>query len=551
MRDLRDDQAAALEALRDAVMDRKRRICMQAPTGYGKTVLAAALVNSALRKGKKVLFTVPALDLIDQTMEMFSRQGITEVGVIQADNPLYDWKQPVQIASVQTLMKRMIPAADVVLLDECHIWFKFYERWVGTKDYWKPEWANVPFIGLSATPWTRGLGDWFDHYHKASTIQQMIDAGNLSPFRVFAPTHPDLSGIKMTAGDYNEKQLSARMNTGGLIGDAVQTWLKRGENRPTLCYGVDRLHAKALQAQFIAAGVPCGYQDGETPDTSRWRKLKDKDGLIIGKELVEGRRAVKEKFHSGEYKVVCNVGTLTTGVDWDVRCIVMCRPTKSDMLFTQIVGRGLRTAKGKADCLILDHSDNHTSLGFVTDIDESYTGLRKGKTPEHENRTEGIRLPKECPQCAFLKPPKMAQCPACGFTATVVSKIKPEEGELRELKARPLPPKEKFAAATMEEKARFYAELKCYGANKGYKAGWAAVTYKQKLGVWPNHPAIKNVAPSKWVSQPTLNFIKSRMIANSHRRRVESIERGLIKQPSLDGLYGPSDQMHLVSTSEE
>jgi superfamily II DNA or RNA helicase len=100
MKTLREDQNAALNALREAVLAGHRRICMQASTGFGKTVLAAALVNSALQRGKRVLFTVPAIDLIDQTMAMFASQGITEVGVIQAENPLYDWNQPVQIASV-------------------------------------------------------------------------------------------------------------------------------------------------------------------------------------------------------------------------------------------------------------------------------------------------------------------------------------------------------------------------------------------------------------------------------------------------------------------
>jgi len=150
-----------------------------------------------------------------------------------------------------------------------------------------------------------------------------------------------------------------------------------------------------------------------------------------------------------------------------------------------------------------------------------------------------------------MKPPKMAKCPACGFIATVVSKIQPEAGELRELKPRPKQPKDKLRVTTMEEKAQFFAELKHYCVRKSYQPGWAARVYKEKLGVWPNHPSIKNVAPSKWVSQPTLDYITSRMIALRFRKRQESIERGLIKQPALDGLNGPSDQMHLVLTSEE
>ena len=507
-RDLRDDQANALDALRDAVAMRKRRIMMQAPTGWGKTLLTSTLVEGAQNKGKKVLFTVPMINLVDQTVDMFYSQGIYDVGVIQASHHMTDWSKPIQIASVQTLMKkRDLPQADVVLIDEAHKWFTFYDKWFfgfpvkdddGTPVPMHPQWLKVPIIGLSATPWTKGLGSYYDHFFKASTIQQMIDAGNLSPFKVYAPTHPDLSGIKTVAGDYHEGELSERMQAVHLVADAVDTWLKLGEGRPTLCYGVDRAHAKALQLKFQSAGVPCGYQDAFT---------KDQD-----------RRQIKQDFHNGALKVVCNVGTLTTGIDWDVRCISMCRPTKSDMLFVQIVGRGLRTAPGKDHCLILDHSDNHQRLGFVTDIDESYVGLHDGKAPMHDNRTEeGIRLPKECPHCAYLKPPRMAKCPACGFVATVVSKIKPDEGELRELKPQPKQKVEPGTPTTREEKLMFFAELVGYGQKHNYKPGWASNKYKERLGVWPHDMKhVRGITPS-W---QTTNWIKSRAIAWAKRQPV-------------------------------
>jgi superfamily II DNA or RNA helicase len=492
MRELRDDQADAITALREAVAQDKRRICMQAPTGYGKTLLASALVESARKRNKKVLFTVPMIGLVDQTIEMFAGQKIFDVGVIQAHHHMTDWSRPIQICSVQTLMKRALPKADLVIIDECHKWFKFYERWLsGDK---MPEWARVPFIALSATPWLRGLGSWFNHFHKAGTIQGMIDAGHLSPFRVYAPSHPDLSGIKITAGDYNEGELSAKMSEAKLVADAVDTWIALGENRQTLCYAVDRAHAKHLQTQFQAKGIACGYQDAFTKDHER--------------------RALKRDFHNGVIKVVCNVGTLTTGIDWDVRCISMCRPTKSDMLFVQIVGRGLRTADGKTDCLILDHSSNHSRLGFVTDIDESYIGLHDGKTPTHENRTDVIALPKECPKCAYMKPPRLALCPMCGFKAEVINTVKAEAGELRELKPKP---KEKKHGTreqlNMMDKATLFAELKAYGMRQGYKDAWAANQYRDVTGVWPNHPSIRHVAPASRISDLTMGWIKSRQIA--------------------------------------
>jgi DNA repair protein RadD len=492
---LRDDQERSLIALREAVRDGKRRICMQAPTGWGKTEFAAALTTNAQAKKKKVLFTVPAISLIDQTVAMFARRGILDVGVIQADHHKSNWDMPIQIASVQTLMRRTVPDVGVVMLDECHRWFTFYEKWLGTKDVRVPEWIDVPVIGLSATPWTKGLGDWFDHYHKAASIQEMIDAGNLSKFVVYAPSHPDLSNVRTVGGDYHIEELSLAMQERRLVADAVGTWLSLADRRPTLCYAVDRPHAKKLQQQFTEAGVKCGYQDHTTKDTER--------------------EQIRRKFHSGEFEVVVNVETLTTGIDWDVRCISMCRPTKSDMLFTQIVGRGLRPAPPgtppKDHCLILDHSDNHLRLGMVTDVDESYVGLREGKTPTHDNRTDAIRLPKACPKCAFLKLPKMAQCPGCGFVATVVSRIEPEPGELRELKPKPKRPLSDGPMMTQTDKALFFAELKGYAFQHGYKEGWASNKYRERVGTWPANDMrhVQMLAPRP----STASWIKSRAIA--------------------------------------
>ena len=80
-----------------------------------------------------------------------------------------------------------------------------------------PEWAKVPFVGLSATPWTKGLGKHYDDLIVATTTAELIDKGFLSPFRVFAPAHPDLSGVKVVAGDYHEGQLSEAMSKPVLV----------------------------------------------------------------------------------------------------------------------------------------------------------------------------------------------------------------------------------------------------------------------------------------------------------------------------------------------
>jgi superfamily II DNA or RNA helicase len=497
-RQLWPHQERAIEALRQSIIDGYRRPMLQAPTGAGKTSTAATVVRLALEKGKRVCFVVDSLNLIPQTVEAFERDGIRNIGVIQAQHERTDWDQPVQVASVQTLARRRFPKADIVIIDEAHVLHKAHIAWMA-----EPDFRMVPFIGLSATPWTKGLGRYFNNLIIVATTQELIDQGRLCKFRVFAPGHPDLSGVKTVAGDYHEGQLAEAMNKDALVADIVDTWLKLGEGRPTLCYGVNCAHAKHLQQRFLDAGVPTGYQDAFTE---------------IGERL-----EIKRKFHSGEYKIVCNIGTLTKGVDWDVRCIILARPTKSEMLFVQIMGRGLRTAEGKQDCLFLDHSNTHNILGFVTDI--LHDSLDDGKATR---KKPSVALPKECPQCAYLRPPRQSKCPNCGYEpAPPKWQGENSEGVLVELTARGKAKNPKGEAGPANHvwiggrwmhNGQFFAELRQYAREHAYKEGWASMKYKTKLGTWPN--AYKH-APERTVSSEVARWVLSENIRWAKRKAAD------------------------------
>jgi superfamily II DNA or RNA helicase len=423
-----------------------RHVMVQLATGGGKTVIAADIIRRMQESGKRVLFIVPALELIDQTVERFRENGITDIGVIQADHPLTDWSRPVQIASVQTLIRRKLPPIDIVFIDEAHRWFKKYLA------YLAGPWGHLPVIGLTATPWTRGLRKYFDRLIIGATTQKLIDAGYLSNFRVYGPSTPDLSDVRTVAGDYHEGDLSKAMM---LVADVVPTWLTLGKGRPTICFAVDRTHAKHLQQEFIAAGVKAEYVDCYTDKTAR--------------------KSIAERFRRGEIEVVCNVGVLTTGVDWtNIACIILARPTKSEMLFVQMIGRGLRPADGKTDLLILDHSDNHARLGFVTDI--HYDQLDNGQERKTAEPKKVEALPKKCASCNFLKPPKTLTCPACGFKPEPKCDVVNEDGELVEFTSR-----NTAKATTQEERIEFYAELRHIQDRRGYKNGWAAHQHKNKF----------------------------------------------------------------------
>lgn len=480
-RPLRPHQTRAITMLRETMLAGKKRVVLQLPTGAGKTRTAAEIVLSATGKGNRVCFTVPAISLIDQTVDAFESEGITDVGVIQSDHPRTNYDMPVQVASVQTLAQRGVPDCEIVIVDECHQQFEIIPKWM-KRD------PDKPFIGLSATPWARGMADYWQGLVSPVTMQQLIDEGYLSPFRVFAPSHPDLSGVRTVAGDYHEGQLAEVMGDSRLVADVVDTWLKRADGRPTLVFAVNRAHARQLQEQFTRAGVAFGYCDAYV-------------------DRIE-RQVLFDRMARGEIYGIVNVGTLTTGVDADVRCVVMARPTKSEMLFVQCIGRGLRTAPGKDDCLILDHADNHARLGFVTDLHHPELLAKKDKRPA-TRKEKGEAMPKECGSCGTLKPPKVRECPSCGFTPTRQSEIEFEDGELVEVKAAKAKP-------TMQEKADFHAQLLWVASQRNRSKGWAAHAYRDKFGVWPVGDA-KHVNP-KPATPEVMAYVKAKDIRFAKRR---------------------------------
>lgn len=496
--DLRPYQQQALDDIRDSVRGGVRRLIVQAATGAGKTKLAAALVDAALTKGNRTAFVVPAVSLVDQTVESFWAEGIRDVGVIQANHSMSDWSRPVQVCSIQTIQARgFFPEAKAVIFDEIHRLHEAHKTWIR-----HPDWQGVPMIGLSATPWSKGLGKYFDSLLIAATTSDLIEQGYLSKFRVFATGHPDLADVRMVAGDYHEGELSNAMQKEGLTADIISTWKAKWGRGKTLCFGVDKAHAKSIQERFEHAGVSCGYQDAETtPDE---------------------RREIKRKFHDGTFQVVSNIQTLTTGVDWDVRCLILARPTRSEMLYVQIIGRALRTAPGKDDALILDHSDTTKNLGFVTEI--HHDRLDDGKPAAKVVFENKVPLPKECKQCSYMKPPRTKICPNCGHESKITSSLIESDGELVEVTVDRKATSKRRATDSWTEKERiaFFAEMKAYAVQHEYKPGWAAAKYREKFNVWPPR-SFDGVPAAMAVSPAIATWVRSRNIAWAKSKKRQEI----------------------------
>ena len=490
LRSLRPHQERALEALRASISAGKRRPMLQAPTGFGKTLSAAWIIQMALDKGKRVAFVVPALSLIDQTVEAFEAEGIHCVGVMQGIHPRTDRDQPVQVCSVQTLARRRRPEVDVVIIDEAHQLHKEPFKWMAAC----PE---VLFIGLSATPWARGLGKHYNDLIVASTTKDLIEQGYLSTFKVFAPSMPDLSGVSTVAGDYHEGELAAACDTASLVGDVIETYLRRGVGRQTLCYAVNRAHAEHLKQRFLEAGVSAAYIDCFTDRFDRER--------------------IFDRFRVGEIRVICNVATLAVGLDLPmVSCIIDAKPTKSEMQFVQTIGRGLRTAEGKDHLLILDHAGNHLRIGLVTDVHHERLDAGEPRKSDAADKERKKPLPRLCQDCQAVLPHSARVCPECGKIREVRTEIEHRDGDLVELGARPT---KRNAARLFAEQEEFHGELRWIASVRGYAPGWAAHKFKERFGLWPNDWQVRLATPR----EPTLktkNWLRSRQIAFAKAREA-------------------------------
>jgi DNA repair protein RadD len=484
---LRPHQERGLNLLRNSLLSGRRRPMVQLPTGAGKTRLAAEIIRGARAKGKRVAFVVPALSLVDQTVAAFEAEGIHCIGVMQGIHERTDRDQPVQICSVQTLARRKRPEVDLVIVDEAHQLHREIFRWM--KDC-----PNIPFIGLSATPWSRGLGKFYDDLIVAATTADLIRDGFLSQFKTFAPSEPDLAGVNTVAGDFHEGELADAMDRPVVTGDIVDTWIKRAEGRSTFCFCVNRRHAQHVAERFVEAGVATEYMDGTTAR--------------------EDREAIFNRFRSGETRIICNVGVLTTGIDLDVRSVILARPTKSRILFVQTIGRGLRTAEGKDHLLILDHAGNHLRLGMVTDISaDRLDDGRARRTGINSKRERSERLPKRCDECQAVVAHGAKACPSCGVPIRGKTEVESAEGELVEFGSR----RTGAVAPSIGDKVSFYGEVLWIARERGHKPGWVGFKFKERFGVWPNDPRVRS-AIARPPGLKTRNWITSRQIAFAKAR---------------------------------
>lgn len=490
--DLRDYQLEAFTKARDAVRQGARRILIVAPTGGGKTVIASALMEMVKEKGNRASFVVDRLSLIQQTSDTFDRYGLDH-GVIQGGHFRFKPAMPLQLCSIQTLGRRRWPETHVDVFDEAHVLHTTHKNRLEEK-------ASI-VIGLTATPFTKGLGKWFDVVINVTTTRTLIEAGWLAPYRIFSCAEPDMTGVAVkTTGEWDETQASGKALE--VVGDVVAEYLKHGENRKFICSAVDTVHVEELQRQFLAAGINVAtytYKDSEDDRADTTNEFKKPDSAIRG---------------------LITVTAASRGFDVpDVSCVIMARPLRKSLAeHIQLFGRGLRISPetGKKDCLVLDHSGNcarffeECESFFDAGINELDDGKKRDK-PKPKEKPEAE--PVKCPDCRALHKPLPA-CPCCGHEYPKKIAVQHVPGTLKEL----------IAGGYRKELSRdLWPQVAGYVLER--REGEAArkqalAIFKDITGTWPlaSWEQTNPVAPSTEVR----NRIRSQQIRFAKRRPPSS-----------------------------
>jgi DNA repair protein RadD len=469
--------------LRHSIRKGNSRVVLAAPCSFGKTRVALEILKNTASNGKKGIFICDRIKLVQQALDEFDRAGIT-CGVMQGDHWRTDPNADIQIASIQTLAKRRYqPIFHVAVIDECHTHYKHVTELMDKN-------SKVIFIGLSATPYSKGLGKHYQDLVVPITTEQLLDQEYLCPVKYYGGSHVNLKGVKTrrlaTGGsDYDPKSLAkATEDDQKLVGDIIENFKRFGKGQ-TIAFSPSIKTSKKLVEMFRAAGISAEHIDGYMDE--------------------EERRIIYDSHDEGDFQVLSCSQLLNTGYDAPkVETLIDLKPTKSLISYIQRAGRIMRLHPNKTHAVYLDHAGNVAWHGFP----ESIVPESLDTGDKTYNERELVKDKKEaelsvCPQCYQHY---VVKC-ACGYERPPRETFKTDKQILQELKRA-------NRIASPEDKSRWLGEFQAYAKKKGYKPGWASFAYRSKFGVWPN-----KITPerSEGISQETLDYVK-----HLHIKRVKS-----------------------------
>ena len=284
------------------------------------------------------------------------------------------------------------------------------------------------------------------------SVQELIDQGYLSPYKIFAPANIDVSNVHKRMGDFVTSELVATIDKPTITGDAIKEYQKYANGKRAIVRGVSIEHSKHIAKQFNESGISASHVDGTTPH--------------------EIRDTIMDSFRRGDTRILSNVELFSEGLDVPaVECVIDLRPTASLILWLQFCGRALRPMDGKT-AIIIDHAGNCQRHGLP--CDDRVWDLAGRDKKAKEDTGPMIRL---CPQCFFACNSWRKECPECKHQFTVQSReVDHKEGELTEVDIQAIRKNKRME----EGKCTTLEQLEELGRQRGYKAGWAGMRWRSR-----------------------------------------------------------------------
>lgn len=358
-----------------------RSVMAQMPTGTGKTYLLTAVIGSFVRANSKAKVWIVAhrrelVSQIDETVRKFHSYSSATSSLLSS----------VKAMSIQWLMKHYDEIEEepgMIVIDEAHhALAKTY------KEMWE-RFPKAKFLGLTATPCRlngKGFTDLFDVLVQSWSVPEFISKGRLATYDFVSiksdgVTQRLIDSLQKRGadGDYQNKEMDMLLNKKPSIERLYRSLEEFGKDRKGIVYAINISHAQKITKLYQEHGVKAIAIDSKTPATERQQDI--------------------EAFKKGDIQVLVNVDIFSEGFDCpDVEFVQLARPTLSLAKYLQMVGRGLRVAKGKKNCVIIDNVGLYRVFGLPSQVwnwNAMFEGkLKVGKKKETAKEREFFLMSK-------------------------------------------------------------------------------------------------------------------------------------------------------------
>ncbi len=472
---LRDYQQQFKDGILRAMQDGYKSVLAVLPTGGGKRYSIVDLCLLAMQHNRRVLVATNRRLLVDQMVKECQEHGV-HYGVIMADYLEGDPAAPIQIASIQTIqswyMKPKLggevgtdlPHWDLLLIDEAHSQTASYDELRALR-------PDAKCVGFTATPiGTEGCSlvtSKFSRMIEGATNSQLIAQGHLLPTVVYAPSEPNIEGVRLSKGEYNQNQLGRAVHSCTVFADVYSEWQKLGEGRATVCFVPGIPFGRDLTRQFnFLLGAGSAH-------------------LIEAKTKHHERQEIFQKIIRGEAKIVVSVDVLREG--WDlpaVSCAIDLQPNQQLRSYWQKAGRIKRPFQGQREAVYLDFAGNYWRFPHPNEDPE----WPEGDEETTQDRIKASRKagttsqPVMCSKCGLVRSGGPT-CSGCGHKAEgAIRRIRMGNGKLKEI---PAHAKEKVQKTESE---RLFGKWqgRLFGALKsGISYAQCAEIFRRETGEWP------------------------------------------------------------------